>query len=84
MFDFLCQLESRPKGKFKCALPGIKVKVKPYKTPGTHRVKVRYTQSIIRPASSSIRVVMRSTVFGRAFLETAWTPTKNGYKVRAH
>ena len=84
MFDFRCPLEARGRGKFKCSLPGIRVRIKPYKTPGTHTVKVRYTQSIARPAGPTIRVVARSTVFGRAFLDTAWTATTNGFKVRAH
>lgn len=85
MFDFRCPLEARGHGKYKCSLPGVRVRIKPYKTPGTHTVKVRYTQSIVRPAAPpQVRVVARSTVFGRAFLDTSWAVTANGYKVRAH
>jgi hypothetical protein len=84
MFDFTCELVLKNKGKSKCKLPGVKVVIKPYKTPGTHKVKVRYTQSILKPADGNIAVVMRSSVFGRATVSNVWSAVNNGYKIRTH
>lgn len=84
LFDFRCDLVTKGNGKYKCKLPGVKVKIRPYKTPGTHRVKVRYTNDIPKPLDGQIKVIMLSEVFGRVPFEAKWADAPNGYKVRGH
>lgn len=84
LFDFRCDLTAKGKGKYACKLPGVKVKIRPYKTAGTHRVNVRYTNDIPRPLGGQIKVILLSEVFGRVYLDTTWPDAPNGYKVRGH